>query len=151
MHLVLACMVLNGLTGKYGELRDAYNSVIDDDNVRRPKVPPMEEWRGITSICDHMFCRWAVFCFRVLGVQSVIAPRGAICFSCGGFFKAIAPPAVVYKIDTHPKLSVQTGWAGWVLVSHTDASTFLMFACFEHNHVDSICGGGSQPLPRHPN
>ena len=69
-------MVLSGFTGKYEDLRDAYNSVMDADDLRRPRVPPIEEWRGITSICDHMFCRWAVLlsgCDGLLGGQSVFS------------------------------------------------------------------------------
>ncbi len=55
MHCVLACMVLSGVNSKYEELRTTYNSVIDDGDRR---IPPQEEWRGMTSICDHIFCRW---------------------------------------------------------------------------------------------
>ena len=61
MHGVLACAVVSGFSGKYEQLRNAYNSVIDDGDLGSLRVPLMKEWRGLTSICDHMFCRWAMF------------------------------------------------------------------------------------------
>ena len=53
-------MVLSEFDGKYEELRNVYNSVIDDGDEGSRRVPPMGEWRGMTSICDHVFCRWVV-------------------------------------------------------------------------------------------
>jgi len=60
VHCVLACMVLGGVTDKYEELRDVHNSVIDDGDLSFVRIPPMEEWRGMSCICDHIFCRWVV-------------------------------------------------------------------------------------------
>ena len=60
MHGVLACMVVSGFNGKYEQLRNSYNSVIDDGDLGSLRVPLMKEWRGMTSICDHTFCRWAM-------------------------------------------------------------------------------------------
>jgi len=52
-------MVLTGQTDKYENLRDAYNSVVDEDNeVCCVRFPPIEEWPGMTDICDYSFCRW---------------------------------------------------------------------------------------------
>jgi len=51
-------MVISEVTGKYEELRGTYNSVVDEDCVYSVKVPPMEEWRDMTCVCDHLFCRW---------------------------------------------------------------------------------------------
>ena len=53
-------MVLSGDACKYEELRTAYNSVIDQDDACCLRAPPMEEWRGMTSVCEQMFCRWVV-------------------------------------------------------------------------------------------
>lgn len=60
MHCVLASMVFAGLTDKYEGLRSAYNSVIDDGDLHSVRIPPIEEWRGMSSICDNIFCRWVV-------------------------------------------------------------------------------------------
>lgn len=59
-HCALACMVASEVAGKYEELRTTYNSVIDEDCVYSLKVPPMEEWRDMTCVCDHLFCRCVV-------------------------------------------------------------------------------------------
>ena len=65
-------MVLRGFKEKYEELRNAYNSVIDNDDRCAKHVPPMEEWRGMTGICDHIFCRWAIgFAGRVAALSAV--------------------------------------------------------------------------------
>ena len=61
-HCVLACMALYDSREKYEQLRNAYNSVVDEDSVCSLKVPPIEEWHGMTTLCDNLFCRWvAVF------------------------------------------------------------------------------------------
>lgn len=55
-HCTLACMALSGRPERYDLLRDAYNSVIDDPAETR--APPLEEWHGMNSICDAVFCRY---------------------------------------------------------------------------------------------
>jgi len=57
-HCVLGCLVLSGFEGKYEELRDAYNSVVEEDSVCSEKAPPIEEWSGMTSLCKNIFCKW---------------------------------------------------------------------------------------------
>lgn len=57
-HIVLASMALSGRHEKYEELRNAYNSDVDEDSVCSLRIPPIEEWRGMTNMCENMFCRW---------------------------------------------------------------------------------------------
>ncbi len=75
-------MVLTGQTDKYEELRNAYNSVVDEDNeVCCVMFPPMEEWPGMTRICDYAFCRWVGCLFRLsCGALSDVC---VACFCCG--------------------------------------------------------------------
>ncbi len=47
-----------GYDDKYEELRNAYNSVIDEDDVCSLRVPPTEKWSGMAGICEHVFCRY---------------------------------------------------------------------------------------------
>jgi len=63
-------MLFSDNADKYEELRNAYNSVIDEGDLR---VPPKEEWRGMAGICEHVFCRYVgFFCGFVLGVGCVL-------------------------------------------------------------------------------
>lgn len=56
-HCCLACMYISCNCQKFEELRRSYNSVIEDDGVDTRKVPPMEEYRGMDSICSNVFCK----------------------------------------------------------------------------------------------
>lgn len=53
-HSQLWCLSLGPDRERYEELRAVYNPV-------RPAgllpAPPFEEWRGMSDICDHPYCR----------------------------------------------------------------------------------------------
>lgn len=59
MHVCLTCMVVSCNPEKYEELRTAHNFVVDNDALR---APPFEEFRGISSICGNIFCKWVLCC-----------------------------------------------------------------------------------------
>ena len=59
MHVCLNCMVVTGNPRKYESLRTSYNSVAD---TGAPRAPPFEEFRGMSSICGNIFCRWVLPC-----------------------------------------------------------------------------------------
>lgn len=61
-HYCLAGMVVSGNADKYEKLRTAYNSVLDDAG---PMAPPFEEYRGMSSICGNVMCKWVL---RLKGV-----------------------------------------------------------------------------------
>lgn len=71
MHCCLAVMVISGNVEKYEELRAAHNSVVDSDFLR---PPPFEEFRGMSSICGNIFCKWVLV---VLCAVSSVA--GGVC------------------------------------------------------------------------
>lgn len=54
-HCILKAMAIRGYRDKYMELRDAYNSVMNEPGV--VKIPPFEEFTAVTDICDGFFCR----------------------------------------------------------------------------------------------
>ena len=56
-HCCLAGMVVSGNADKYKKLRTAYNSVLDDSGLR---APPFEEYRGMSSICGNVMCKWVL-------------------------------------------------------------------------------------------
>ena len=73
-HCCLAGMASSNLPGKYEELRASYNSVIDHDV---PRAPPFAEFRGMSSICGNVLCKWVVLCSWCFGG----APRGVFLLS----------------------------------------------------------------------
>lgn len=82
-HCCLAGMVISGNAEKYEELRIAYNSVLDDGLLR---APPVEEYRGMSSICGNIMCKWVLSRFvssAVVGCylvgQSGMCGQGAVC------------------------------------------------------------------------
>ena len=74
MHVCLNCMVVSGNAEKYEELRASYNSVIDN---KVPRAPPFTEFRGMSSICGNVFCKWVLFVVLCRVVSG--APCGACC------------------------------------------------------------------------
>lgn len=54
-HCILTMLAEKGCRDKYSELRDVYNSVVDEPGGLI--VPPFEECTSIRDICDGVFCR----------------------------------------------------------------------------------------------
>lgn len=68
LFIILASVERRSL---YSQLRDAYHSVRVDGS---PRFPPLEEWQGITEICEHIFCRFvSVICTWYNSFRSVAA------------------------------------------------------------------------------
>eukprot|EP00903_Cladosiphon_okamuranus_P006027 g5945.t1 len=53
-HSQLWCLAFGPDRERYEELRAAYNPVRP---AGCPPAPPFEEWRGMSDICDHAYCR----------------------------------------------------------------------------------------------
>lgn len=55
-HLLILALAFFGERELYEKLRAAYNPMHSSGT---PPIPPFEEWQGISSCCDHIYCRWA--------------------------------------------------------------------------------------------
>ena len=53
-HSQLWCLAFGPDRERYEELRAAYNPVRP---AGCPPAPPFEDWRGMSDICDHAYCR----------------------------------------------------------------------------------------------
>lgn len=53
-HTHLFMLAFSHQRCKYEEVRASYNSVRPPGSL---KVPPFEEFRGVSDICDHTYCR----------------------------------------------------------------------------------------------
>ncbi|CAM9465268.1 unnamed protein product [Ectocarpus fasciculatus] len=63
--------------GLYGKLRNACNSTRPPGSTA---IPPLEEWNGLSGICDHGLCRSmeALFAGRNLDFSSMVSPEGSV-------------------------------------------------------------------------
>lgn len=90
-HCCLACMYISCNYEKYEELRKSYNSVIDVDGVETKRIPPVDEFGGMDSICSSIFCKWVPFfswrsLCRIARVVFVVCYLRAVWDVCGGDF-----------------------------------------------------------------
>lgn len=54
-HRILKVLAGKGYRQKYSELRDVYNSMVDEPGTRM--APPFDEFTSVRDICDGFFCR----------------------------------------------------------------------------------------------
>ncbi len=81
-HLVLETLTridTSSSRDAYNRLRTVYNSYCPPDSL---PVPPLEEWQGLSSICEVISCRYESFSEpnRLLAVSGVCVELKASCF-----------------------------------------------------------------------
>lgn len=84
-HCCLAGIAASNLPEKYDELRAAYISVLDIDDL---EPPPFAEFRGMRSICGNILCKWVLVlcCFLRYCVLRAMLFFGAFAWNveCAG-------------------------------------------------------------------
>lgn len=56
-HSLLAAFAMAKTSEPYNKVRSAFNLATQDDGS---VIPPFDEWRGISYICDHVWCSCSV-------------------------------------------------------------------------------------------
>ncbi|CAM9167230.1 unnamed protein product [Ectocarpus fasciculatus] len=72
--------------GLYNRLREAYNPSRPPTSL---PAPPLEEWQGLSTFCDHFLCRWVGGIIASESLSVFSTPRG-----CCGNLKEEDGPAV---------------------------------------------------------